>query len=563
MSVRAQVDAVYTTATVPADVIDTLRVALRAVSTLQLDIATAKDGLRVADELRAVFLGSVDTCEAELRPGANPRNRMRLDTVPMTLLQLPPDVLLLVFCRLDLRSLVRIAATCSMLYRDPPPRPMTPVEEALRERAAARGHASPVFIPEGGSTSWVPHLAWLERRREEAWVPVAARTYSSFFVAEGGRLISCGAEDDYDDEEGRINAGILGHGELNDDDFIVKTPTLLPSMADTRITCVCTGEGFNAAVSAAGDVYTWGDGQKGQLGHGDQKRSIIPRQVSAFTGHRIRSVATSYHCIAVTENGEVFIWGMNDKGQCGYGSSGDNQLLPRRVVPLAGVRARSASAGTKHSLIVTEEGTVYSFGAGSRGELGHSTYNDTCNSAIVDALRHIRIVTAAAGHSHSIALTTDGVVFSWGDNCAGQLGLGITLATSKRASPRKTALPKRVMSLRSVHVCAVVAANCASAAVTTTGELFTWGDGECGRLGHGDEADKHAPKRVEALRDECVVAVTCAHRHTVAATRDGRVFGWGYVHGLGLPEAAATVADDGDGYCVFSPCRYQQLSCMQ
>ena len=82
-------------------------------------------------------------------------------------MQLPPEVLVLEFCRLYVLSLARVAATCSGLYRDQP-RPMIPVEEALRERAATRGHVSPGRLPEG-VTSWVAHLAWLERRRDEAW----------------------------------------------------------------------------------------------------------------------------------------------------------------------------------------------------------------------------------------------------------------------------------------------------------------------------------------------------------------------------------------------------------
>ncbi len=75
----------------------------------------------------------------------------------MTLLQLPPEVIVLVLSRLDARSLARVAATCLGLYRDQP-RPMTPVEEALRERAATRGHVSWGCLPEG-ATYWAAHLA--------------------------------------------------------------------------------------------------------------------------------------------------------------------------------------------------------------------------------------------------------------------------------------------------------------------------------------------------------------------------------------------------------------------
>ena len=87
----------------------------------------------------------------------------------------------MVLCRLDARSLTRVALTWSELYRDPP-RPMTPVKEALREHAAARGQVSPRRLPKG-ITSWAAHSAWLKRRRDESWTPVATFSSSCFYVA--------------------------------------------------------------------------------------------------------------------------------------------------------------------------------------------------------------------------------------------------------------------------------------------------------------------------------------------------------------------------------------------
>ena len=81
-----------------------------------------------------------------------------------------------------------------------------------------------------------------------------------------------------------------------------------------------------------------------------------------------------------------------------------------------------------------------------------------------------------------------------------------------------------------------------------------WGGGDFERLGHGDEADQLAPKRVEALQDEWAVAVFSGSYHTIVVTRDGGVFSWGGVGGLGLPEAPVRAAqrsglrtEDGDG----------------
>ena len=82
-------------------------------------------------------------------------------------------------------------------------------------------------------------------------------------------------------------------------------------------------------------------------------------------------------------------------------------------------------------------------------------------------------------------------------------------------------------------------------AVSTQGELYTWGRGYGGRLGHGDQAEQLEQKRVEALRDVWVVAVSLGMYHYITVTRDGGVFGWGAAERLSLPEAATVVVVEG------------------
>ena len=110
----------------------------------------AAAGLLAADELRALFFplarGRVTAPSAGVPPPA--MVAVAAEPSPLTLLQLPPDVIVLVFSLLDARSLARVAATCSGLYRDQP-RPIAPVFEALRQRAAERGHVSPGRLPDG------------------------------------------------------------------------------------------------------------------------------------------------------------------------------------------------------------------------------------------------------------------------------------------------------------------------------------------------------------------------------------------------------------------------------
>ncbi len=132
--------------------------------------------------------------------------------------------------------------------------------------------------------------------------------------------MSCGTEDDaWVMYIGVEATGVLGHGALDADDSVVPTPTLLPSMADLRISSVSSGGGFSAVVSAAGKVNTWGVGDGGRLGgHGDEEGSLVPKPVQALANHSILSVSSGFdHCLAVTERREVFSWGWDRDGQCG------------------------------------------------------------------------------------------------------------------------------------------------------------------------------------------------------------------------------------------------------
>ena len=194
---------------------------------------------------------------------------------------------------------------------------------------------------------------------------------------------------------------------------------------------------------------------------------------------------------------------------------------------LAGVRARSASAGAEHSLVATEGGALYSFGPGADGRLGHGGVGSERWPKMVDALRHVRIAAAAAGSRHSLALAEDGTVFSWGGNDGCQLGLG--------CSGGDEPLLHRVEALSGHTVRSVAAGHTTSCALTAAGELFTWGRGRAGKLGHGDPVDQLAPRHVEVLHGEWVVAVSASLSHTVAATREGGVFGWEEEEALGLP----------------------------
>lgn len=484
---------------------------------------------------------------------SNRRHLVRADSPPR-LLQLPDEVLMVVLNRLDARSLGSLAATCTDIQPQ--------VAEVLSQRATAHDQRSVAHLP--GNTnrdraaqlprnfSMVARLAWLEceRRRNEAWAPVAAGAIGSFIVADGGRLMSCGAEIGH---EGAHCAGVLGQSDIPLDYSVILKPTPLRSMVGININRVSSRGYFTAAVSRTGSVYTWGKGSNGCLGHGSAADMHIPTRVRALAGYRVLNVAAGEgHCLAVTEHGDVFSWGADQHGQCGHGTNDRHmQRTPRHVHALIGVHAHSASAGYSHSLVVTEEGTIYAFGEGNKGRLGHGNHSNEHYPKVVDALRHERITAAAAGGEHSLALTADGAVFAWGDNEFGQLGTGQTvrLQRTERSETHQLmeSIPQRIHEFQwrdqpiycSTTVSSIVAGNHTSFALTAGGHLWEWGQRYQGRV-------NHTPIRIEELRHETVVALATNDYHTIAVSCFGRVFGTGYKYYLGLnTHNADTHAEEG------------------
>ena len=465
---------------------------------------------------------------------------IQADTTHMDLLGLPDEVLVQILERVDARSLGRLTATCTEIQRQ--------VEEVLSQRTAAhrRSHYAPFPDHTGNlhvaqlpiNFSAVSRLIWLEceRIRNEAWVPIAAGATTSFIVADGGRLMSCGTQIA---EELSIRQGVLGQGYLRIDQNVITTPTPLPSMVGVNVNQVSSRGYFTAAVSRTGSVYTWGTGEHGCLGHGHITDSCIPKQVHALTGHRVLHVAAGYnHCVAFTETGEVFTWGLDQHGQCGHGTYFHNtttgrqnvQRIPRRVRALAGVHAHSASAGTSHSLVVADEGTLYSFGEGNHGRLGHGLNTDEHYPRAIDALQHLRITSAAAGCDHSLALAADGTVFAWGSNEFGQLGIGQPRLRMELLPHPIQQFQNQQQSIYSAKtVCSIVAGENHSFALTAGGHLWEWGQRK------RDQAlINHTPIRVEELRNQIIIAVATNDYHSIAVSSSGRVVGSGYKYYLGL-----------------------------
>jgi len=419
---------------------------------------------------------------------------------PARLLDLPTDLLVRAFSRCDPADIARVAAV-SLLFH------ASLAAEGIRLWAQERGFELPA-LPEGESCAvrWLCFAALLCESNPPA--RVAAGQYHSLFIDGEGRLWSCGKAASW-------QPGLLGHGEgvtrLN-------TPTRLPStLGGERAVSVSAGVYHSVAITADGAVWSWGGGVVGQLGHGDRQDQLLPKKIEALAGQRVVAVSAGNHSLALTADGALWSWGWGGFGSLGHGDE-LNRWQPKKIEAFAGQCVVAVSAAARHSLALTADAAVWSWGFGGRGRLGHGDRQNQLLPKKVEAYAAQRVVAVSAGDAHSLALTADGAVWSWGSGGSDKLGHG---------DEQRQLLPKKIEAFAGRRVVAVSAGSGHSVALTADGAVWSWGNGLFGTLGHGDQQNQLLPKKVEALAGRRVVAVSAACNHSLAITADSAVFTWG------------------------------------
>jgi len=492
-----------------------------AASSTGFSAEQAANGQAVMDMLSGIFVP-----RAAIMSGAALEPEAHLLTL------LPSEIMTSILHRLDTFALFRFASTCRALYRHAP---ASIVAVTLQERAAIRGCS--VAGPPEGAQGGVPYL--LRREWQHTLLdrnPLAAGE-SSVFIDPSGRLLTCGTEGIDHDDPGPLSAWVLATADPDHEAEMryLATPTVVPGLSDVSFRGIAaSAHGCVAVCRDEGKVYSWGFAG-GQLGQDEDHCSA---EVDGLAGVRVRSVdlgcsSLSSVFAAVTEQGELYTWGSvliedGTEGQNGIGYPVDGQYVetPRQVI-ISGVCIRSVALGYGFSLILATDGRLFSCGQVLSGALGHGPAEpDVVRPKQIEALQGVRVCGMAAGFANSLALTSAGLVYSWG--YAPGTGLGLTDYGARL-------LPTVVEALAGVRVSMVAAGGDHACAVSEDGELFTWGsDGRYGSLGHGDEAAQPAPRRVEALRGCRIAVVSTGEYHTLAAGEGGSVYGFGLSSRLGL-----------------------------
>jgi alpha-tubulin suppressor-like RCC1 family protein len=330
---------------------------------------------------------------------------------------------------------------------------------------------------------------------------------------------------------------------------------------------VTAGENHSLAVTNSGQVFSWGSNSFGQLGQNikafSHESRLIPMRIEALRSHFVIDIAaSSCHSAAITSSGEVFTWGSNKKGQLGrkegFGTDQPNPI-PKRVDALilsypqtaiyenyTFAQAKKVAVSDFHTCVILRVekkylqqlgnyGQVWQFGYGSKtpSRVGFTPPNLRLSGEHWDEFQvanawipswkkpFVDIVQVACARQHSIALCSAGNVYTWGHN-SNVLTSSSCCKNSTNPSSITTQTPGSSQQVTGVllecgPVVSINAAHDHCAVVTREGDLYTWGSGIQGVLGHGKGITwQPQPQRVKYLKK--VIAVATSSQHTCVLT---------------------------------------------
>jgi alpha-tubulin suppressor-like RCC1 family protein len=298
------------------------------------------------------------------------------------------------------------------------------------------------------------------------------------------------------DKDGRIYS--WGSGQLGYDDTADSriSPVDISESGDIngkKIIDISVGNFHSLALDEDNRVYVWGTGTYGKLGTGNYDSTVEPVDISESgeitSTTNIVSVSAGYnHSLALDDDGNVYTWGNNLRGQLGDGldepeakdrTSPYNISIEQNVrnTPLAGKVIKQICAGGYHSLALDEDGKLYVWGNGIQGQLGDGLKAQSSFPSEVDDNEKV-ITSIQAGEAHTMVLDKDGDVYAWGSNLRGQTG-------TNKFSGGEEITPTKVPLISTIKY--ISAEDFSSLAVDEDNRIYAWGENE---LLDGSESNK-------------------------------------------------------------------------
>jgi alpha-tubulin suppressor-like RCC1 family protein len=304
--------------------------------------------------------------------------------------------------------------------------------------------------------------------------------------------------------------------------------------------------------SNEGVVVGWGHNRCGELGQGNNTAFYTPRVLTTSTGNKVLHAACgAQYSLLLTSTGQMTSCGAAEWGQLGTGDpaklseSFEGNPICSTLTPLRGFKPNDVladvCAGYAFAVAVTENGEMYLWGNNNHGQCSLGSQLKQENMRVVQpmkvGMRSTKVVSVACGSFFVVILTATGTVLSWG--LVSVLGLGPEedvirmmdkkwCAESLSREKRNIVLcPCKVSALDGKGVIQVAAGQWHVVVVCADGAVYSWGVGHQGRLGHGVASQEMKPRLVAGLKDVHVIQASCGSFHSCVLAKDGRVFVFG------------------------------------
>lgn len=394
----------------------------------------------------------------------------------------------------ELRVLFNFVVLCVCVEPPPPPPPETKMPRKKVEKKKLKGgrkrerdfsDEEDVELENSGKKLGKPALQTVTEPDEtKEKIKLEGSKYK-------GQLLICGA----------TNWDLIGRKEVPKQQVAYRNlgqnlwgPNRYGCLSGVRVRTVSSGScaAHNLIITTEGTIWSWGRGEKGQLGHGDTKRGEVPKLIEALKDHTIVAGACGRnHSLCLTENGTVFAFGENKMGQLGLGNQTEAEPCPAQIM-YNGQPIVKIACGAEFSMIADCKGNLYSFGHPEYGQLGHNSdgkfiaraqriefdcevvprrvaiFLEKTKDGQILPVPNVVVREVACGANHTIALDSQKRVFTWGFGGYGRLG----------HSEQKDEMVPRLVKLfdfpgrGAVRICA---GNTCSFAVNEMGGLFFWG----------------------------------------------------------------------------------------
>jgi alpha-tubulin suppressor-like RCC1 family protein len=323
---------------------------------------------------------------------------------------------------------------------------------------------------------------------------ISAGTYDSLAIGSDGNLYAWGYN----------NAGQLGDSTTTDH----HSPEMITLAPGVTPTAISAGAFHSLAIGSNGRLYAWGSNDQGELGDGTTTEHDSPEVITLASGVTPTAIAAGYyHSLVIGSDGNLYAWGYNEIGQLGDGTTTEHDS-PEVITLASGVTPTAISAAYYHSMAIGSDGNLYAWGDNINGQLGDGTTTNRASPELITLASGVTPNTISAGGLSSLAIGSDGNLYAWGENGNGQLGDGTTIG---RASAEVITLAPGVTPTAEIS-----AGYDHNLDVGSDGNLYAWGQNNAGQLGDGTTTDQHSPEVLILASGGTPTAISAGFEHSLA-----------------------------------------------